>query len=544
MKKIIYSVSVCLCSLVLFACTPQASETSMNPVTQDPQTNQSSTPETKQSNAPETNQTDESEASNEGDDAIDESLNETSDETSDAIIEATALTGQNWTRQESGDYFDQLYTFYFFEDGTFASNDGLFLNQESEDGMTWYSGTYDLKDATINLTIKEKNWPDYDETSGQMELTQVDMAENSHLSFDVKVEGANLKMGHYQFEAEQAVSIDGETATFMGDWERTNVHSAQCGSLSILKETPEAFYFSGDVGSGANMGSFAGLARKINADEAIYYYEYTDSKKGKIYIKFKKQAEGLTLESNGSGGDLGLGFNVFVDGDYTQGQVTYTNENMLDSIMTESQVNYVKKFLGEDSWTYLEQVIDFGYNYDTDGLTYSGFISGAGQGGDFILDKENHFNYLSYGEGPGQIFYTNQSDFKNKLPRALLPSIRTPEDMAFIYRNEDQEVRLDQYLLALEVESYQIPNDFTQWGETAEGSAIILYTKGDFTEITYVNGQGETLYQSSDPLPIVIYGADLETGKIIIRDREDQSHEVPLNTLTKEGSYYLEINQS
>jgi len=80
-------------------------------------------------------------------------------------------------------------------------------------------------------------------------------------------------------------------------------------------------------------------------------------------------------------------------------------------------------------------VIEYGIRYKVDGLTYSGFISGAGEGVDLLIN-DNNIYCLGYGlDADGFVYklYTNDQDYKDKLPPFM--KIERPDyKLQFVYK--------------------------------------------------------------------------------------------------------------
>jgi len=85
--------------------------------------------------------------------------------------------------------------------------------------------------------------------------------------------------------------------------------------------------------------------------------------------------------------------------------------------------------LGENYET-LTFVMKEGTSYETN-LTYSGFISGVGEGEDLWIKEDGKMYCLLYEAPSGYRFYTNDEVYKNKVPEEF-GQLRH-EDIIFIF---------------------------------------------------------------------------------------------------------------
>ena len=140
-----------------------------------------------------------------------------------------------------------------------------------------------------------------------------------------------------------------------GEWHRTDCHSALYGTVTIDRQTAEGFHVTAECAYFSHSGVLEGTARFTGPCTALlegygedgpYGYEVAP-------VGFRWEGEILTIESGTSGGDLGFGMNVTIDGTYTRDEPVYLNAGMLDRCLTAEQQAALRELLAENYGDYL-----------------------------------------------------------------------------------------------------------------------------------------------------------------------------------------------
>jgi hypothetical protein len=217
-------------------------------------------------------------------------------------------------------------------------------------------------------------------------------------------------------------------ADFSGEWNRTDVHSGNSATITIENVTDKSFEFSFMGNSGANTGEIEGTAVFSGKNKAVFDFDDYD-----FAVKVEFVMDGGKLAVSVVEGDTSglFGMGVFMDGTYIKGESVYTNAGIAGKILGDN-AEKVEKLLGEDAFEHLATVIEDGSNYGTEGLTYSGFIRGAGMGADLLIDGD--FIYcLIYFVGDYS-FYTNDERYKEELPSVMKENFNDSWDLKFVYK--------------------------------------------------------------------------------------------------------------
>lgn len=226
-------------------------------------------------------------------------------------------------------------------------------------------------------------------------------------------------------------------ANFTGEWHRTNIVMANSGTITIKNQTDESFDFSFDGLYGANSGAIDGTA--VIAEENRAEFEYASEYDETAFVKVEFVLENDSLRVNltdGSESALGFGHNVSIEGEYTRSEPIYLNADIVSAILPTDEIKEkMCALLGEDVYEQMIFVIEHGVSYQVDGLTYSGFLSGAGEGVDLLI-KDDKIYCLGYGlDADGLVYklYTNDKDYQDKLP-PFMPIDRPEYDLQFVYK--------------------------------------------------------------------------------------------------------------
>lgn len=342
-----------------------------------------------------------------------------------------------WTCVVNQEYFDDVYSLVLFDDMTFVTNDYQTLDKETYE-YHLFTGHWELENNKIVFSYQNA----INESTNEIELNEEAIELKT-----IGVVNENLKIGDKVYSYYVMNNLQTRDHNDMtGYWKRTNVHRSHGGDINVIYQDDNFIYFTAFLMYYAHTGYVSGVATFDSENTAMYIHtEMIGENEELTHIKFKLEDDVMSVESNNNMG-LPFGMNVYIDGEYTQDEAVYTNQNVLiETFETEERLNYMKSFLGEESWSFLKMVMEYGGQFQSDELTFSGFIMGLGSGADFIMTDDNKIYYLSYGEGPGNVFYTNDLNCKDKIPNILADDIRDPLSMKFVFRDEE-EVVVDNYV--------------------------------------------------------------------------------------------------
>ena len=219
-----------------------------------------------------------------------------------------------------------------------------------------------------------------------------------------------------------------------GIWRRTNVGKEDRATITITNVTEKSFEFSFEGFHGANTGELEGTAAFAAGNNAVC--EYKDVDMG-VTLEFVISNSELSVSAEGNTFGL-FGMGVYIDGEYVhdeKGDPVYTNENIAEEILGVN-AGRVMELLGEETFAGLVTVMEEGVASDAEGLTYSGFINGAGVGTDLLIDGDKicclalnlDENYAGY------TFYTNDERYKKELPAVMKENVNNDWALRFIYK--------------------------------------------------------------------------------------------------------------
>lgn len=215
-----------------------------------------------------------------------------------------------------------------------------------------------------------------------------------------------------------------ETFALAGTFNRTNVNSGEGGVMEITNLDEEGFDFSINVACGGNIGNAEGHAVMDNDSEATSKIDLYDGTYATFHFKVVDEQVEVETENTGFLGGIG----TYFYGTYMKGEPVYLNENVVEEILGNNKDD-VMNLLGEDFET-LTLVMKEGTSYETD-LTYSGFISGVGDGADLWIMEDGRIYCLIY-EAPNEYrFYTNDANYRRKIPSEF--GQKREGDIKFIY---------------------------------------------------------------------------------------------------------------
>jgi hypothetical protein len=225
---------------------------------------------------------------------------------------------------------------------------------------------------------------------------------------------------------------------FTGKWNRTNIIKALSATIEISDQNTDSFHFSFEGWYAGHSGSIEGKATILSDSRAIFSVPNESDKTVLTNIYFELKDKDLWVHvSDGDNSALGFGKSVKIDGDYTKSSPIYTNENIVDEIFKDDAMkNRVKRLLGNTAYTEMITVMEDGIAYKNDTLTYSGFLTGAGEGVDIFIDGSKIYCLGYYLDREGFTLYTNDSMYKNELPSFMkCRTDITDYKLNFVYQN-------------------------------------------------------------------------------------------------------------
>jgi hypothetical protein len=230
---------------------------------------------------------------------------------------------------------------------------------------------------------------------------------------------------------------------FTGVWHRTNIDKTHQGTIEIQNQTSKSFSFEAEVWSGANDGALDGTAVFTKNHTAVY--KHADEYSGETAeVVFRISNDLLIVECDNEM-PLGFGMGAFISGEYTKSDPVYSNADIVNEILpTEAIKDLVRKVLGESAYKGMVSVMEEGTDYDSDGLTYSGFIRGAGMGFELLVDgnKVYCFGYNLDENDPdwgSYTFYTNDRKYADKLPPFMPQNFEMGNDATLKFAYKDTE---------------------------------------------------------------------------------------------------------
>lgn len=215
-----------------------------------------------------------------------------------------------------------------------------------------------------------------------------------------------------------------EVFTLLGEWNRTNVNSGECGIMEITNLDKEGFDFTLNVSSGGNVGEASGHASMDNKAEATAKIDLYDGTFATFHFKIVDEQVEVTTKNAEFLGGMG----TYFDGTYIKGEPVYLNDKIIDKTLGDNK-DTVIELLGDD-YENLTFIMKDGTSYETD-LTYSGFISGFGLAADMWIKEDGRIYCLINETYKGYRFYTNDAAYQDKVPEEF-GQLRD-EDITFIY---------------------------------------------------------------------------------------------------------------
>ena len=337
---------------------------------------------------------------------------------------------------------------YLYADGTFATNNTSLFNIEDVFFNHSLIGEWSLEENKVIF-------------NGTQHLSSSGFEDQS-ATLEAKLLDGRLSINNLLFEKEESGVSAGVVENFNGEWQRTGVHQADTGYILIEKVNDNFIYFETELYSGGNTGTLSGIATFTSENQALYIHNRKDD--ALETIQFNLIGEHLEVKCTpGISYEFGMG--VFMDGLYTLGDPVYTNENiMIDTFATEERIDLIKKLLGEEGFSFLEIVMDNGYEAKDDELTYSGFVKGVGYGVNLLMTEDNYIYGLTYGQEDKEVYYSNDPKGKGLVHPYLLDKIRDLSNVKFVYDDHNEVMIYDEYVWIRG--QYTKPNDWNdsiQW---------------------------------------------------------------------------------
>ena len=357
--------------------------------------------------------------------------NQANNDTSGPIVESDESVDLYETCLGTWIYGDEdVSVVNLYEDGTFSTNDISLFDIEEVLRSHSLIGEWSLEEnkVTFNAT-KHLSSSGFEDQSATIEAELLD---------------GRLDIDNQSFEKEDSAVTVGVVENFDGEWQRTDVHQADTGYIFIEKVQDNFIYFETELYSGGHTGTLAGIATFISENQALYIHDRKDNALETIHFNLK--GDGLEVKCTpGVSNEFGMG--VFMDGLYTLDEPVYTNENiMIDTFVKEERINILKKLLGEEGFTFLEIVMDNGYEAKDDDLTYSGFVKGVGYGINLLMTEDNYVYCLTYGQEDKEIYYTNDPKGKGLMHPYLMDKVRDLSNIRFVYDDKNEAMIYDEYV--------------------------------------------------------------------------------------------------
>lgn len=325
---------------------------------------------------------------------------------------------------------DTISTISLYADGSFATNDSTLFDTDQPYSSFTCLGDWTQDGKTITFTTKktldESGSSDISKT-WKADLTDGSLVINNH--------------SYKKYDHDYAiVNVD----NLNGRWQRTNVHKADIGSIIVKENQENSILFEAELYSGANTGSLTGYASFISENEALYIS--STSSDNLETIRFIFTDNGLEVECT-QGIDYFFGMGVYMEGLYTLDEPSYSNENvMIETFKTQERIDIVKNLLGNEGFSFLEIVMESGYQSSVDDLTYSAFVRGLGYAVNLIMSEDDYLYCLTYGQDNREYYYTNDPNSKWLMHPSLVDKVRDLSNLCFVYDDNNESMIYDEYV--------------------------------------------------------------------------------------------------
>ena len=243
----------------------------------------------------------------------------------------------------------------------------------------------------------------------------------------------DLEKEHIYF---QSLDDDIKNAVdFSGEWNRTNVVRAESAVLRIHSQTDSEFQFDIEAIWDAHIGTMSDTVHIIAPNQGYCYIapEYSDNYGVLLFTLIDNV---LCIEYDGSILALEFGANVSAHGAYTKGDPIYVNTNIIDETLITAKIRErMRSLVGDKAYEQIIYVMEYGHQYTAEEFTYSGFIGGIGVGVDFSIRDDGKIYCLGYYlDGPGYTFYTNDPEYRDRLPDWIQIQ-RSEYELSFVYKD-------------------------------------------------------------------------------------------------------------
>lgn len=200
-------------------------------------------------------------------------------------------------------------------------------------------------EATTPVTEEESETVVASEDSAEVDITDSLAALQTVLDSDSRMIEEELGRELYQCHTSQENALD-----FTGEWMRTNVVRGFEAKLTISNQDAEGFDVEGYVLWYSHSGELEdGHAYFITENVAVYEF-YNDVLETYAYLLFYMDQDVMKIYATGADADFGLGANCFWQGEYVNGEPTYTNENVVQDNFTEEELAQICELIGEERY--------------------------------------------------------------------------------------------------------------------------------------------------------------------------------------------------
>jgi hypothetical protein len=205
-----------------------------------------------------------------------------------------------------------------------------------------------------------------------------------------------------------------------GEWKRTDLHYG--GILNISDLDVASFYFEMQVSNGANTGELSGYAKVAGKKAVFLETEWGTQCK----LEFTLNTDSVTVEQSDECSTVG-GLGTFFNGEYVNSDLS--DETPKPTLASQGIVNAahdekIQQLLGND-YDYLVESMQLTYeDEDLDGLGAT-VITGGVRGlytimeGAIMYDPNGYYYVAMISEDLTVKFYTNNPNYKNKLPKTI-----------------------------------------------------------------------------------------------------------------------------
>lgn len=133
-----------------------------------------------------------------------------------------------------------------------------------------------------------------------------------------------------------------DAVDFTGNWNRTNIMNQSFdANIEITNQDEDGFVFEAECTYYSHSGIVEGKAYFISSHMAVYEYENE-------YIIFIINNDEMTVIASACGGEIGMGANVSIDGEYIKGGPEYINADILEDNFNLEELISIRNLLGDE----------------------------------------------------------------------------------------------------------------------------------------------------------------------------------------------------